>query len=602
MAQPNTSPKIEELRFRIKTDPKSRLFYPLAEELRKISQFGEAEQVLRTGLATHATYLSAWVSLGRVLRDIGKNQEAVEALSKALVLDPGNVVVARLLADSYLAMGEKVEAIKKYKLVHALLPSDQETEAMIGRLESEIRNSAAPPPLALSEADEVDSDVFAEPTSVEHTDSPFGNQTETPEMSSQPAGAMSERPEERFPAPASPESTVESLFHSSEAGSGDFFPSSPDGGPFFGEPSKLNQLPESAPAPAAHLDSPFSDEPAPAAAGSAAVSQDFFPIADAPVPHAGFAEDESPFGASETAWSEPVSEREAMPTLSTPLPAMYDSKQGSATDGARTGDDEPMKASHVESPFEEPPETYSSNAFALENPEGMHLDRAPLSAEVASTYQEFDMPPVDGESGVEVTAAEEEPYVETGIASDLPFALESTLAAPDADDFAKTITMADLYAGQGLIDEARDIYEDVLARDPNNAAIRAKLEALEHQHQTASVYEEETFESDDDEPSPTGASSLAPESGQSVPTEIEQMFSPAEEPAAAMASQQELALSAEPGEERPHEIHQESSYPAEAPGVEVTSAAEDGGDHAREKVARLEAWLGRVGRREVGDV
>ncbi|MGZ8868130.1 MAG: tetratricopeptide repeat protein, partial [Thermoanaerobaculia bacterium] len=48
-----------------------------------------------------------------------------------------------------------------------------------------------------------------------------------------------------------------------------------------------------------------------------------------------------------------------------------------------------------------------------------------------------------------------------------------------SDDFTKTITMADLYANQGLIDEARDIYEDVLARDPDNAAVRAKLEALE---------------------------------------------------------------------------------------------------------------------------
>src|ERR1019366_2053996 len=124
MAQPTSNPKIEELRFRLKADPKSRLFYPLAEELRKIQQFTEAEQVLRGGLGTHATYLSAWVSLGRVLREQGKNAEAIEPLSTALQLDPGNVVAARFLGDVYLALGEKVEAIKKYKLVHALLPSD----------------------------------------------------------------------------------------------------------------------------------------------------------------------------------------------------------------------------------------------------------------------------------------------------------------------------------------------------------------------------------------------------------------------------------------------------------------------------------------------
>ncbi|MCU1350346.1 MAG: hypothetical protein JWO56_3376, partial [Acidobacteria bacterium] len=45
MAQPASTPKIEELRFRIKADPKSRLFFPLAEELRKVQQLAEAEQV-----------------------------------------------------------------------------------------------------------------------------------------------------------------------------------------------------------------------------------------------------------------------------------------------------------------------------------------------------------------------------------------------------------------------------------------------------------------------------------------------------------------------------------------------------------------------------
>src|SRR5438045_3575861 len=132
------NPKIEELRFRLKTDPKSRLFYPLAEELRKVGAFDDGEKVLRAGLQHHPTYLSAWVSLGRVLRDQHKNDVAAEALKKALQLDPGNVVAARLLADAYLALGDKVEAIKKYKLVYALLPADEDLENMIAELEKQI--------------------------------------------------------------------------------------------------------------------------------------------------------------------------------------------------------------------------------------------------------------------------------------------------------------------------------------------------------------------------------------------------------------------------------------------------------------------------------
>src|ERR1700694_3477209 len=139
MAQPASNPKIEELRFRVKTDPKSRLFYPLAEELRRVKRFDEAEQVLRAGLIHHAAYLSAWVSLGRVLRDQEKHRDAVEALMKALAIDPGNVVVARLLADTYLDLGDRVEAIKKYKLVRALLPADEELAGVIAQIERELK-------------------------------------------------------------------------------------------------------------------------------------------------------------------------------------------------------------------------------------------------------------------------------------------------------------------------------------------------------------------------------------------------------------------------------------------------------------------------------
>jgi tetratricopeptide (TPR) repeat protein len=157
MAQP-ANPKIEELRARLKADPKSRLFYQLAEELRRTGQSAEAEQVLRSGVEVHPAYLAPWVSLGRVLRERKDDRGAVEALQRALQLDPGNVVAARLLGEAHLALGEKVEAIKKFKLVHALLPGDEEIEATIVRLDRELN---PPQAVALSEAPET-TDVTAE--------------------------------------------------------------------------------------------------------------------------------------------------------------------------------------------------------------------------------------------------------------------------------------------------------------------------------------------------------------------------------------------------------------------------------------------------------
>jgi tetratricopeptide (TPR) repeat protein len=276
MAQPATTPKIEELRFRLKTDPKSRIFYPLAEELRKVGQFAESEHVLRTGLVNHPTYLSAWVSLGRVSRELKNEQAAVEALNKALQLDQGNVVAARLLADSYLALGEKLEALKKYKLVHALLPGDEELEATIERLDNEL-NPVTIAPVAMPEP-----------------------------------------------------------------------------------------------------------EPEPEAAPEPPVQQEM-----------------SPF-------------EETQPVVAST---------------ADTGDSEPMHAAHIESPFEDPvADTFTAETFEVEAPVGIHIEPEPI--------------------------------------------------APPEDEVSHTLTMADLYSRQGLTDDARHIYESILQRDPDNAAVREKLEAL----------------------------------------------------------------------------------------------------------------------------
>ena len=349
MAQPGITAKIEELQFRIKTDPKSRLFFPLAEELRKNGKLAEAEQVLRTGLGVHPAYLSAWVSLGRVLREQQKHAEAVDALTTALQVDPGNVVAARLLGDSYLDLGEKVEAIKKYKLVHALMPGDEELEAKIDQLDRELHPAPEPEPVA------AEPDVpFAEPE-------PVAAQPESPFAEPEPVAAEPESP--------------------------------------FAEPE-----PQS--------------EPEPAFSATAAV----------------------PFAPPESLFDEtsPIHR-----TVETPFD---------------TGDEIPMAAQHTESPFEEP-SGYTANALEIEHPEGMHIEEAPLAAEVPTIWTEEE-------------ARESEP------AADVFAPAEPEPSAPD-DDLTATTTMADLYVRQGLIEDARKIYTHLLERDPENADLRAKLNALE---------------------------------------------------------------------------------------------------------------------------
>jgi Tetratricopeptide repeat len=118
-----------------------------------------------------------------------------------------------------------------------------------------------------------------------------------------------------------------------------------------------------------------------------------------------------------------------------------------------TADVEPMAAAHDESPFEEPAGT--ADSIAIEAPMGMQIVSAPLAAEVP------------------VYVDEELPVADSTPVFDTP---EPVAAEPS--DVASTLTMADLYARQGLVDDARHIYESILARDPDNAEVRGKLEAI----------------------------------------------------------------------------------------------------------------------------
>lgn len=58
--------------------------------------------------------------------------------------DPENIIAIRVLAQSWEAMGEKVEAIKKFKLLRIFLPGDEDLLVKIGALELELNPPATP--------------------------------------------------------------------------------------------------------------------------------------------------------------------------------------------------------------------------------------------------------------------------------------------------------------------------------------------------------------------------------------------------------------------------------------------------------------------------
>jgi tetratricopeptide (TPR) repeat protein len=102
------SPRIEELKRRVQSDPASIAFAALAEEYRRAERYEEAIETCQAGLVRHPSYLSAHVTLGRAFIEVGRLQDAREELEYVLKLAPENLAAIRGLAEIHHRMGEDV--------------------------------------------------------------------------------------------------------------------------------------------------------------------------------------------------------------------------------------------------------------------------------------------------------------------------------------------------------------------------------------------------------------------------------------------------------------------------------------------------------------
>jgi len=99
------NPRIEALRRRVEKDPASIAFAQLAEEYRRSGDYQQAIAICREGLARHPGYLSAQVTLGRALIELGQFEEARKELEAVLRLAPDNLAAIRALAGIHEQLG-----------------------------------------------------------------------------------------------------------------------------------------------------------------------------------------------------------------------------------------------------------------------------------------------------------------------------------------------------------------------------------------------------------------------------------------------------------------------------------------------------------------
>jgi len=138
--------RIEELRRRLQKDPTSIAFAQLAEEYRRAGRFQEAVDTCRAGLKRHPGYLSARVTLGRSLLEVGELQEARQELNDVLRAAPQNLAAIRGLAEIHRRRGELREALDQYRAAFELAQNDPGIDQIVRELRRELSPAGSGPP------------------------------------------------------------------------------------------------------------------------------------------------------------------------------------------------------------------------------------------------------------------------------------------------------------------------------------------------------------------------------------------------------------------------------------------------------------------------
>jgi len=125
-------------------DPSSIAFAQLAEEYRRAAMFQEAVDVCHAGLAVHPSYLSARVTLGRALIELGQFDEALLELQQVLQSAPENLAAIRGLADVYHRRGDLAEALAQYRAALAIARHDPDLEQTVADLARQVEPKKVP--------------------------------------------------------------------------------------------------------------------------------------------------------------------------------------------------------------------------------------------------------------------------------------------------------------------------------------------------------------------------------------------------------------------------------------------------------------------------
>jgi len=119
-------------------NPKSKVFYPLAQIYRLNNQLQEAEKICLQGLKHHPNYATGYILLAKIYRAQKQNQKAFKSLNQAKELSPDNYQIYQLLGELYREQKDIEKTLSAFKMVAFIRPWDQTAKKTIQHLENSL--------------------------------------------------------------------------------------------------------------------------------------------------------------------------------------------------------------------------------------------------------------------------------------------------------------------------------------------------------------------------------------------------------------------------------------------------------------------------------
>ena len=432
---------IERYKQMLAEDPQSRAFAPLAEAHRKAGRLEEAIKVARAGLDVHPGYSGGLVVLGRALYEKGELDNAVEVLQKAVTETPEGYLGQKFLGKVLMDKGENKGALVALEAANLLSPEDEE----VSRLLDEVKSKAASP----DTMDYMEKDAEAgekaqivtyeqKPTTVDGVELsplPGGEIVDTYSFS----GGGTDDPADVTPVVVEVEEEIPSA-DTNGSGTNAVGMAEEDMTATVVEEEEVEQA----------MEIESLDELGPEAAAFIQEGEDLVEgsIEDLP--------DEEFSAVGETMEEVPFS----------PVPPPVETATTEVPEAQVQSPAEPAHASHFAEATGDKPEPVPAPELAPASSVAEAMEDKP---EPVSPFAE-----ATGDKPVFVSEPAPEPE------------LPSAAPEPPPQDISReeqfsTETLADLYAQQGLIEKATNIYRQILDQAPDNETVKLKLDALEAQ-------------------------------------------------------------------------------------------------------------------------